>query len=232
MEEVTDDVRPEGHAATATATHHDSLTVLVDDQVPGTVQLQGSRVEPRETRLDDGTDRRFHETPPALSVRRGGEPWRKVRLDQDRRVNTAVPHVAGPQTLAEQRLLMVGALRLEQRAEVPEDRAVVHVGAPLLNPRLVHLQEGDDLGQVEAVRVRMLRREPAVRQGENGPSENMQSSDSVKRLNAATSQNAASGRSWRFCNASPDSTRRFKNEDRNGANAPDCTAGTKPSAVV
>ena len=108
------------------------------------------------------------ETPPALTVRRGGEPWRKVRLDQDRRVNTAVPHVARPQTLAEQRLLFVGALRLEQRAEVPEDRAVVHVPAQLLGPRLVHLQEGNDLGQVEAVWVRMLRCEPAVGQGENG----------------------------------------------------------------
>ena len=95
-------------------------------------------------------------------------PWRKVRLDQDRRVNTAVPHVARPQTLAEQRLLIVGALRLEQRAEVAEDRTVVHVDVDLFNTRLVHLQEGDDLGQVEAMRVRMLRREPAVRQGENG----------------------------------------------------------------
>ena len=106
VEEVADDVWPEGHAATVHATPHDSLKVLVHDQVPGTVQLQGSRVEPRAAHLDDGTDRRFHETPPALSVRRGGEPWRKVRLDQDRREGTAVPHVARPQTLAEQRLLI------------------------------------------------------------------------------------------------------------------------------
>ena len=167
IQEIADDVWPEGHAATAHATLHDSDKVLVHDQVPGTVQLQGSHVEPREAVLDDGTDRRFHETPSALSVRRGGEPWRKVRLDQDRRVNTAVPHVARPQTLAEQHLLIDGALGLEQRAEVPENRAVVHVDVTL-NQRLVHLQEGNDLGQVEAVRVRMLRREPAVRQGEHG----------------------------------------------------------------
>ena len=134
IQEVADDVWPEGHAATANATPHDNIKVLVDDQVPGTVQLQGSRVEPRGAPLDDGTDRRFHETPPALSVRGGGEPWRKVRLDQDRRVGTAVPHVARPQTLAEQQILIRGALGLEQRAEVPEDRAVVHVDRPPSRP--------------------------------------------------------------------------------------------------
>ena len=158
-----------------------SETVLVHDQVPVTVQLQGSHVEPSEAVLDDGTDRRFHETPPALSVRRGGEPWRKVRLDQDRREGTVVPHVARPQTLAEQLLLIDGALRLEQRAEVPEDRAVVHVGAPHLGKRLVHLQEGDDLGQVEAVRVRMLRHEPAVGQCEDGREGDLQPCQALER---------------------------------------------------
>ena len=165
IQEVADDVWPEGHAATSAATVHDSDKVLVNDQVPSTVQLRGSHVHPRSAHLDDGTDRRFHETPPALSVRRGGEPPRKVRLDQDRRVGTAVPHVARPQTLAEQHLLIVGALGLEQRAEVPEDRAVFHLRKAAL---FQAFQVGNDLGQVKDVRVRMLCREPAVGQGENG----------------------------------------------------------------
>ena len=55
-------------------------TVIVDDQVPRTAQLQGSRVELRAAVLDDGTDRRLHEAPRALNVRRGGETWRQGRL--------------------------------------------------------------------------------------------------------------------------------------------------------
>ena len=69
-------------------------TVIVEDQVPRTAQLQGSRVELRAAVLDDGTDRRLHEAPRALNVRRGGETWRQGRLDQDCRMETAVPHVA------------------------------------------------------------------------------------------------------------------------------------------
>ena len=169
MEEVADDVWPEGHAATSAATIHDSIKVLVHDQVPGTVQLQGSRVEPRVAHLDDGTDRRFHETPPALSVRRGGEPWRKVRLDQDRRVKhcrTTRCSPADPRgTTPSDQWVRSGWNSEPKSQKTAQSSTLMPI---LINKRLVHLQEGNDLGQVEAVRVGMLRREPAVRQGENG----------------------------------------------------------------
>ena len=99
----------------------------------------------------------------------------------------------------------------------------------LLNPRLVHLQEGNDLGQVEAVRVGMLRREPAVGQGENGEHAHF-------RLRQALECGHVPERRLRkvlaFLQRLTRLDRCFKYEDRNGAKAPDCTAGTKPSAVV
>ena len=92
-----------------------------------------------------------------------------MRLDQDRRAKTAVPHVARPQTLAERHLLIVGALPAGTACRCPQKTAQSSTLVPhLLGKRLVHLQEGNDLGHLETARVRMLRRESAVGQGENG----------------------------------------------------------------